>query len=270
MHRESTALRTSPSWFLGSGCVDCSPRCSILSDKFDKYNCSGWFDHIVLALVLLSVHFLCQENVLRCQCCLLCSLLGTYWWNMLCHLRRAQRCCSSWETGLLEGCWDRLTTSAKSCSPSHRHSSVPGILQPGFWCQVPQVSMLEPHKALVFLLALLCIQSHCSAKPRTSNIGFYFLSYSLGRVLHICKIPSCFLQPVCKGCLQAAQWIQWGVWHWASFPFICPVGPTRVWWCSCLGNARFPLQLTFCLRCFYDGSNLRQRIALSSPSHRKK
>lgn len=204
MHRESTALRTSPSWSLGSGCVDCSPHCSILSDKFDKYNCSGWFDHIVLAPVLLSVHFLCQENVLRCQCCLLCSLLGTYWWNMLCHLRQARLCCSSWEAGLLEGCWDRLTTPAKSCSPSHGHSSVPGILQPGFWCQVPQVSMLEPHKALVFLLALLCIRSHCSAKPRTSNIGFISSHIVWEEPCTSVKSPAvfCSLQLFSAACVQ--------------------------------------------------------------------
>lgn len=123
-----------------------------------------------------------------------------------------------------------------------------------------------------FFLPFWCIQSDPLAKTRNSNSGFCLFSNSLGRALHICNISSCFLKHFYKGCLQAAQWIWWDVWHQASSPFqfIHPVGPTRVWWCPCPDNSWFPLQLSFSLPHFFDGSNFCQQIALSSPSHCKK
>ena len=123
-----------------------------------------------------------------------------------------------------------------------------------------------------FFLPFWSVQSHLLAKPRNNNCVFYFPSNSLGRSLHICNISSCFLQHLCKGCLQAAQWIRWEVWHRASSPFqfIRPIGPTRVWWYPYPDNAQFPLQPSFSLPHFFDGSNFCQPIPPSSPSHCKK
>lgn len=87
-----------------------------------------------------------------CQGCLLYSILGTCWWNILCHLRLAWHCCTPCEVKLLESCWDWLTVPFGSCSPHSppcRHSSVPGILQPCSWWQVPQLDVLKTHQAFL-------------------------------------------------------------------------------------------------------------------------
>lgn len=92
------------------------------------------------------------RKYLLCQGCLLCSILGTCWWNILCHLRLAWHCCNPCEVKLLESCWDGLTAAVGSCSPhspSCRHSSLPGIFQPCSWWQVPQPSLLETHQAFL-------------------------------------------------------------------------------------------------------------------------
>lgn len=276
MHGESAALRTSPSWLLGSGCVDCSPCCAVLSNKFDEYDCSVWFDNTVFLLYCCLCTFLFMSRK-----CLNVSVLSTV--QPFGYLLMKYPLSPETGSALLQplgsratGGWlRRATTSVESCcpcSPSHRHSSAPGILQPSFWCQVPQLSVLGPHKAVVFPPALLMLSESPLGQPRNSNSGFYFHSNSLERALHICNISSCFLQHLCKGYLQAAQWIWWDDWHRASppFQFIRPLGPTRVWWCLCPDIAQFPLQPSFSLPCFFDGSNFCQQAGLSSPSHCKK
>lgn len=208
MHREPAALRPAPLWFLGSGCVDYSPCCTVLRDKFDEYNCSCWFDLVVLALVLWPVHFsFCQENVLTCQCLCTVQPLGCLLMNYLLLPESSLALLQLQGSRTVRGLW-RWAHCSSPHSPAHKHSSIPGIFQPGCWYQVPQPGMLKPLQA--FLPALL-MHSEPSAKTRNSNSGFRLLSNSLGRALHIHSVSSCFLQHTCKGCLQAAQSVWWDV-----------------------------------------------------------
>lgn len=61
-------------------------------------------------------------------------------------------------------------------------------------------------RPLCFFLPFWFIQSHPLSKTM-NNSGFHLLSNTLRSALHIWNISSCFLQHVCQGCLQAAQWI---------------------------------------------------------------
>lgn len=109
-------------------------------------------------------------------------------------------------------------------------------------------------------------------KPGTATVAFASSPIVWEGPRTSANIFSCSLQHMGKGCLQAGQWIWWDVWHQALTPFwfIHPVGPTRMWWCCCPDNGWFPLQMSFSLPHFFDGSNFCQQVALSSPSHCKK
>lgn len=230
---------------------------------------------LVLAPVLLLVHFLCQENVLTCQCCLPYSLFGTCWWNILCHLRLVWHCCTPWDAELLEDCWDGLTASAESCSPrspSHRHGSVPGILQPGILMPGPSVHYTWVTPGPGF--------SSCPfdafrvtpwPKPGIAIVGFASSQIVWEGPCTSAISPAVFWSISTKAVCR--QHNEFGGMsdikpHLPSSSFTLLDLPG--WWCPCPDNSWFPLQLSFSLPHFFDGSNFCQQIALSSPSHCKK
>lgn len=246
-----------------------SPCFTVLSDKFDEYNCSWliiwlWLPYCCLctsqnkkisSLSGLSVvqHFgyLLMKYPLSPETGL--ALLQPLWSKAAGELLRQAHCC----------CWELLSSlTLMQAQLTARH--FPALLlmtgsSAEFAWDTPGLSSLF----------FWCIQIHPLAKTRNNNGGFCLLSNSLGRSLHTCKICSCLLQHVCQSYLQAAQGVWWDVWHWASspFPFICPVVPTRVWWCSCPGNTRFPLQPSFSLPHIFDDSIFCLQVLLCSPSH---
>lgn len=166
----------------------------------------------------------------------------------------------------------RLTAPAKSCcpcSPSHRYGSVPAILQPGSGCQVPQLSLLGPHQALVFLPALL-VHSESSLEQNHEQQQWLSppLKYS-GKCLAYLEYLHLFSAAYVPELFASSTMNLGGCQQWASAPFhlIRPAGCPMVLQCPCPDNIRFPLQLNSSLPHVFDGSNFCQRAALYSPSH---
>lgn len=150
-------------------------------------------------------HFLYQENVLMCQCCLLYSHLGTCWWNTLCHLRLA----------LLQPVEEKLPGKGSllplKATPLASHHT--DIAQSQSFCSLDLHATslswvcLGHMRPWCFFLPFWFIQHHPLSKNMNSDGGFHF-SNTLGRALHIWDISCCLLQHVCRGCLQTAQWMQ--------------------------------------------------------------
>lgn len=193
-----------------------------------------------------------------CQGCLLYSILGTCWWNILCHLRLAWHCCTPCEVKLLESCWDWLTVPFGSCSPHSppcRHSSVPGILQPCSWWQVPQLDVLKTHQAFL-PFSLDAFRFIPWPKP---------VAFASSQIVweELCTSA----RPAAVYCRQHREFDGMFWLRLISLPVLLPCCAYQSMWCSCTGNTWFPLQPSSSLPHIFDDSNFRQQVLWGSPSH---
>lgn len=218
-------------------------------------------DHLALAPILPLVHFFRTRKCLMCQGRLLYSILGTCWWNILCHLRLLWCCCNPCEGKLLESCWVWLTVpfgSCSPCSPSCMHSSVPGSLQPCSWWQDPQLSVLDIHQAF-----LPCSFDAFRFIPHPNPVAFVSSQTVWEELCTSARSAAVFAgnTGILMGCLTLSL---------IFLPVHLPCCAYQSVVYSCPGNAQIPLKPSFSLPCIFDDSNFCQQVLSGSPSHCKR